>query len=285
MTPAERSRLEALVNGWPNDNGDPPDTEYQRGYMAACRDCADELAAELAGAGEETDRLQEADIFALLCRKYVQRADDRQKAMGLQYMEAETHDLAREIAALLNTSPAPVKASRAVADGAAACDCCDGRGEVGGLLLDGGGYQTDPCPYCDGTGIQPAPPLLDPAVVAELERLSARIASVDWTFEEHVDCILFIETATEPLHERVGIAQIGFDPEQRLPAETIAKLIVTMRNNLPAILAALRQGTAPAAVTEAMVEAAGTAFAHYCGGYDSSMRAAILAALQAQRGE
>lgn len=55
MTPAERSRLEALVNGWPNDNGDPPDTEYQRGYMAACRDCADELAAELAGAGEADD--------------------------------------------------------------------------------------------------------------------------------------------------------------------------------------------------------------------------------------
>lgn len=55
MTPAERSRLEALVERWPDDHGDPPDTEYQRGYMAACRDCADELAAELAGAEQETE--------------------------------------------------------------------------------------------------------------------------------------------------------------------------------------------------------------------------------------
>jgi hypothetical protein len=37
-------------------------------------------------------------IFDWLCRKYVQRADDRHRAMGLQYTEAETHDLAEEIA-------------------------------------------------------------------------------------------------------------------------------------------------------------------------------------------
>jgi hypothetical protein len=40
----------------------------------------------------------EDELFAFLCRKYVQRADGRQKKMGLQYTEAETHDLAREIA-------------------------------------------------------------------------------------------------------------------------------------------------------------------------------------------
>lgn len=40
----------------------------------------------------------EKDIFDFLCRKYVQRQDDRQKAMGLQYMEAETHDLAHVLA-------------------------------------------------------------------------------------------------------------------------------------------------------------------------------------------
>jgi hypothetical protein len=40
----------------------------------------------------------ESDLFAFLCRKYVQRADDRQKEMGLQYTEAETHDLAKTIA-------------------------------------------------------------------------------------------------------------------------------------------------------------------------------------------
>ena len=40
-------------------------------------------------------------VFDFLCRKYVQRADERQKSMGLQYTEAETHDLARQIATLL----------------------------------------------------------------------------------------------------------------------------------------------------------------------------------------
>ncbi len=36
-------------------------------------------------------------ILNFLNRKYVQRSDERQKAMGLQYTTAETHDLAREI--------------------------------------------------------------------------------------------------------------------------------------------------------------------------------------------
>lgn len=40
----------------------------------------------------------EIAVFDWLCRKYVQRADDRQKGLGLQYTEAETHDLAEEIA-------------------------------------------------------------------------------------------------------------------------------------------------------------------------------------------
>lgn len=203
MTPAERSRLEALVERMRRESRELDDC-HDNEPGASLRYWANELAAELAGAEEETDDLH--------------------------------------LAALLNASPAPVKASRAVADGAAACDCCDGRGEVGGLLPDGGGYQTDPCPYCDGTGIQPAPPLLDPTVVAELERL--------------------VDVSASPLN--IGDYVCG---------------------NWPAILAALRQGTAPATVTDAMVEAAGTAFARYCGGYDSSMRAAILAALQAQRGE
>lgn len=35
---------------------------------------------------------------ALVDRKYVARADERQKAMGLAYVEAERQDLAREIA-------------------------------------------------------------------------------------------------------------------------------------------------------------------------------------------
>lgn len=37
-------------------------------------------------------------LFAFLNRRYVQRADARQKAMGLQYTTAEAHDLALELA-------------------------------------------------------------------------------------------------------------------------------------------------------------------------------------------
>lgn len=36
----------------------------------------------------------EESVVKWLCQAYVQRSDDRQKAMGLQYTEAETHDLA-----------------------------------------------------------------------------------------------------------------------------------------------------------------------------------------------
>jgi hypothetical protein len=35
--------------------------------------------------------------FEFLCRKYIQRADQRQREMGLTYTNAETHDLAKEI--------------------------------------------------------------------------------------------------------------------------------------------------------------------------------------------
>lgn len=38
------------------------------------------------------------DVFDFLCRMYVQRSDARQMEMGLQYTEAETHDLAKQIA-------------------------------------------------------------------------------------------------------------------------------------------------------------------------------------------
>jgi len=47
-------------------------------------------------AGEYQELVKQ--VFALLCRKYVQRSDARQKEMGLQYTEAETHDLAELIA-------------------------------------------------------------------------------------------------------------------------------------------------------------------------------------------
>lgn len=43
----------------------------------------------------------EARLFAFLARTYRQTADERQKAMGLQYTTAETHDLARTVAGFL----------------------------------------------------------------------------------------------------------------------------------------------------------------------------------------
>jgi hypothetical protein len=49
----------------------------------------------------------EIAIFEFLEHKYVQRADDRQKAMGLQYMEAETHDLASAIARFVEARAEP----------------------------------------------------------------------------------------------------------------------------------------------------------------------------------
>lgn len=47
--------------------------------------------------GYQLDTL-ERDLFAWLARKYVGRTDERQRSLGLQYMEAETHDLAAELA-------------------------------------------------------------------------------------------------------------------------------------------------------------------------------------------
>jgi hypothetical protein len=44
-------------------------------------------------------------LFSFLCQKYVQRADTRQTKMGLQYTEAETHDLAKEICNFIAETP------------------------------------------------------------------------------------------------------------------------------------------------------------------------------------
>ena len=56
-----RDRLEALIAAWPDDRGDPPDTDYQRGYLAACEEHARELAKILA---EEEGREPDCAQFA-----------------------------------------------------------------------------------------------------------------------------------------------------------------------------------------------------------------------------
>jgi hypothetical protein len=75
----------------------------------------------------------------------------------------------------------------------------------------------------------------------ELERLSKLSVAGEWTFEEHLDGILSIETAEPKLYDRKDVCQIGFDRTTRLKAESFAKLVVAMRNNLPTILTALRE--------------------------------------------
>lgn len=45
------------------------------------------------------------ELFKFLSDTYVQRADDRQKAMNLVYTEAETHDLARQLVKFINSRP------------------------------------------------------------------------------------------------------------------------------------------------------------------------------------
>ena len=57
-------------------------------------------------------------IQAFLDRKYVARADDRQRSMGLAYIEAERTDLAREIDALFEclTTGAFAATERTVVD-------------------------------------------------------------------------------------------------------------------------------------------------------------------------
>lgn len=54
--------------------------------------------------------VDESQILSFLRRKYVTSADDRQKALGLEYLTAETTDLARGLAAYLRV-PEPVSVS------------------------------------------------------------------------------------------------------------------------------------------------------------------------------
>jgi hypothetical protein len=48
--------------------------------------------------------ITENGLFTFLMRKYTQAQDDRQRAMGLTYTTAETHDLAKEISTFLNNN-------------------------------------------------------------------------------------------------------------------------------------------------------------------------------------
>lgn len=74
----------------------------------------------------------------------------------------------------------------------------------------------------------------------KLEHLAKLALPSPWTMEEHLVNILIIETAEEEIYKRKDIAQLSTS-RNRLGAESAAKLIVLLRNNLPEILAALRK--------------------------------------------
>lgn len=60
------------------------------------------MTSELPPSKELADQKLYLQLLGFLQAKYVQRADSRQREMGLQYMEAETHDLARTIVDFLS---------------------------------------------------------------------------------------------------------------------------------------------------------------------------------------
>lgn len=84
------ARMRAMVASW-----EPLTPGIDPVLAKASRDGADSILEEME---EDALAYRVHRIFEFLCGKYVQRADDRQKQMGLQYTEAETHDLARELA-------------------------------------------------------------------------------------------------------------------------------------------------------------------------------------------
>ena len=56
-----------------------------------------------------------------------------------------------------------------------------------------------------------------------------------WVTEEHLDHIISIETGEDQIYDRKDIAQVGFEPNDRLTAEANARLI----SAAPELLAAM----------------------------------------------
>lgn len=59
----------------------------------------------MTGTRNEVEKQLADLLFQHLSRRYVQRQDDRQRQMGLQYTTAETHDLADTIARFVMQHP------------------------------------------------------------------------------------------------------------------------------------------------------------------------------------
>jgi hypothetical protein len=79
--------------------------QYVEGYKAGMVAERERIMQILQGVLADQDAW-----FAHFSRKYVQRADERQRQMGLIYTEAETHDLAKEAATYALASLAAIEA-------------------------------------------------------------------------------------------------------------------------------------------------------------------------------
>lgn len=191
---------------------------------------------------------REEAIFAQLCAKYVQRADARQQSMGLQYTQAETHDLARFIARIEHTTP-DRNAVLSVLETARDyfTDAANGT-----LTYEGSGEGFKAMAKEDLARLEAALTTTseptDPAGVSEmadeLERAAQGSTPGPWEYE--------------PDYEGSGMGWIGRQVQYHPPrADTVfssmfevegdsaeqainAELIVKLVNSLPAILAALR---------------------------------------------
>jgi len=90
----------------------------------------------------------EEQIFAWLNRKYVQRAEERQRSMNLQYMEAETHDLSaslhRWLLAAAPASPLPGGGLEPLSDDPAVASMCDSSYRAGALAGWNAAHHSDP---------------------------------------------------------------------------------------------------------------------------------------------
>lgn len=122
------------------------------------------------------DHIEES-VFSFLTAKYVQRADDRQKAMGLQYTEAETHDLAKEVSRLF--TPA-VEAHQEVEDLTCLLDS-----------LNAPTHDGDPAHDCE------APAL---SLAGRVAALAARMRPAVWGAMADIVAVLRNEVERRPHH-------------------------------------------------------------------------------------
>lgn len=81
-------------------------TAYGKFHAIECTKCSVDMIGETR---EEAilnwngrPKINQEDVLAFLEHKYIQKADARHKEMGLEYIQAETHDLAKEIANFIN---------------------------------------------------------------------------------------------------------------------------------------------------------------------------------------